>query len=88
MTTAKELAFKAYCDSLKIAVYKLQKKEGTYDFSIKTEDVYKTFDITESELKERFDNWWSEWYGREEHKDGFHKKHSVLIDLKTYIPAE
>ena len=65
MTTAKDLAFKAFC-------YNLPK------------DV----DYSTSDIKERFENWWSEWYGREEHRDGFYHKHSVFIDLKRFIQAE
>ena len=41
MTTAKDLAFKAFC-------YNLPK------------DV----DYSTSDIKERFENWWSEWYRR------------------------
>ena len=89
MTTAKELAFKAYCDALKHAVYELEKKEGKEYRKIDLSDVFNTFpDMSGSDLKQRFESRWSEWYGGDDHKDCFHKEHSVFIDLKTYIRAE
>ena len=39
-------------------------------------------------IRERFESWWSEYYSREEHRDGFYHKHSVFIDLKRFIQAE
>ena len=66
MTTAKELAYKAYCDSIKVV--------GTIS--------------DESKIAARFENWWSEWYTRAEHKEGFYHLHKVYIDGKTYIQAE
>jgi hypothetical protein len=66
MKTAKDLAYKAYCDSIK--------EIGTI--------------TDEGKIKERFENWWKEWYHREDHKDSFHHVHSVFIDLKSYIQAE
>ena len=66
MTTAKELAYKSYCDSLKVF--------GTI--------------IDESIVAARFELWWSEWYTRAEHKEGFYHKHNVYIDGKAYIQAE
>lgn len=67
MTTAKDLAKKAYCDAVK-------KERDGYHNNFTPE--------------ERFESWWSEYYNREEHKDGFHHKHSVFIDLKRFIQAE
>ncbi len=40
------------------------------------------------ELNERFNNWWEEWFIRQEHKDSFYHKHNVYIDGKRYIQAE
>jgi len=48
----------------------------------------KDIDFATDDIKMRFENWWSEWYGREEHRDGFYHKHSVFIDLKRFIQAE
>jgi len=39
-------------------------------------------------LKERFENWWSEWYYKQEHNDCFDSKLSVFIDGKRYIQAD
>lgn len=69
MTTAKELALKAFTDALK----RTNIPKG---------------DMPEHEIKERFENWWSEWYGRDEHKDSFYHKHNVYLDGKRYIQAE
>jgi hypothetical protein len=38
--------------------------------------------------KERFESWWSVYYVRAEHKDGFNAEHFVMIDRKVYIQAE
>lgn len=68
MTTAKDLAWKAYLDAFKVI--------GT---------------VTDEGLpnvRERFENWWSEWYSREEHRDGFYHEHNVYVDGKRYIQAE
>jgi hypothetical protein len=67
MTTAKDLARKAYVDAVQ------KEREGWH----------KNFSP-----EERFESWWSEYYSREEHKDGFYHKHSVFIDLKRFIQAE
>jgi hypothetical protein len=87
MKTAKELAYKAYCDALKLAVYKVPGERSPLH-EIDLGDVFNTFDIQPDELRERFESWWSEWYSREEHKDGFRHKHNVYIDNKRYIQAE
>ena len=39
-------------------------------------------------LRERFDNWWSEWYHHEEHRGCFYHEHDVYIDGIRYIKAE
>lgn len=44
--------------------------------------------INVGKLEERFENWWSEWYSRNDHKDCFDPKHNVYIDGKKYIQAE
>jgi hypothetical protein len=67
MTTAKDLARKAFVDAVKM--------NNTGWFKKYTPE-------------ERFESWWSEYYSREEHKDGFYHKHSVFIDLKRFIQAE
>lgn len=67
METAKELAFKAFCDAVKM------EREGWFN---------------NFPPEERFESWWSEWYGRQDHKECFNAKHSVFIDLKKYIQAE
>jgi len=67
MTTAKELARKAFCDAVEM------QKKGWFD-KFSPED--------------RFESWWSEWYGRAEHKDAFHAERNVYVDGKRYIPAE
>lgn len=87
MKTAKELAYKAYCDALKLAVYKVPGECSPLN-EIDIGDVFLTFDIQPTELRERFENWWSEWYGRQEHKDSFNAEHFVMIDRKVYIQAE
>lgn len=69
MTTAKDLAKKAFCDAIEL------ERKGWF----------KNFRWTP---EERFESWWSEYYGREEHKNGFYHKHSVFIDLKRFIQAE
>ena len=66
MTTAKDLAHKAYFESIK-AIGEIN---------------------DESKVNERFENFWSEWYGRQEHKDGFRSEHFVMIDRRVYIQAE
>jgi hypothetical protein len=67
MTTAKELARKAFCDAVK------KERDGWFhNFS----------------PEERFESWWSEWYGTQEHKECFNAKHFVTIDRKVYIEAE
>jgi hypothetical protein len=38
--------------------------------------------------KTRFENFWSEYYVRAEHKDGFNSEHFVMIDRSVYIKAE
>jgi hypothetical protein len=45
-------------------------------------------DKTSPQIKEHFENWWSEWYGRQDHKDSFHVELSVFIEGKRYIQAE
>ena len=67
MKTAKDLAFKAYCEAARKA------KEGYFD---------------KYTPKERFESFWSEWYGRQEHKDSFNSEHFVMIDRRVYIQAE
>jgi hypothetical protein len=90
MTTAKDLAFKAYCDALKLACYKINKKTNSPDELRFTDlsDVFNELNMDGTELKERFENWWDEHYVRAEHKDGFNSEHFVMIDLKVYIQAE
>ena len=73
MRTAKELAFKAYC-------------EGLMDGMIsKFEDLSPD---DQAKAENRFENWWSEHYVRAEHKDGFNSEHFVMIDRSVYIKAE
>lgn len=89
MKTAKDLAFKAYCDALKLAVYKVNKIKGEEINSIiDLEDVFITFNISSTELDNRFENWWSEWYNGNDHKDCFEAELSVFIKLRRYIQAE
>ena len=38
--------------------------------------------------RERFESWWSEYYIRAEHKDGFYCEHNLYIDGHRYIKAE
>jgi hypothetical protein len=42
----------------------------------------------ETAIKERFENWWKEWFYREDHKDCFHPEHNIFINGKRYIQAE
>jgi hypothetical protein len=44
--------------------------------------------IDENEIKERFENWWKEWYYHREHKNSFNPEFSVFIEGKRYIQAE
>jgi len=68
MTTAKELARKAYCDAVKA------EREGFFN-NFSPED--------------RFEQWWSEWFHSNDHKNCFYDKGpTVFIDLKKYIKAE
>ena len=41
-----------------------------------------------NELNERFENWWSEWFHGQTHKDSFYHEHNVYINGKRYIQAE
>jgi len=70
MTTAKQLAFKAWCDAIRFV------------------DKSYLENSEETAIKSRFESWWSEWYGRAEHKDAFHAERNVYVDGKRYIPAE
>lgn len=65
MTTAKDLAFKAFCHNLPKDI------------------VYATAD-----LQMRFENWWSEWFYRDDHRSSFYHKHNVYVDGKRYIQAD
>lgn len=67
METAKDLAFKAWCDAL-----------------ILVESKFMPMD----KAKERFENWWQEWYSRQEHKNSFHPEHNIYVNGKRYIQAE
>jgi hypothetical protein len=89
-TTAKEMAWKAYCASLKLAVYKINKKTNNPDEFSFTDlgDVFNELNIDGTELRERFENWWSEYFTRAEHKDGFYCEHNVYVDGHRYIKAE
>jgi hypothetical protein len=44
--------------------------------------------IEEGEIREVFENWWSEYYVRGDHKDGFNSELFVMIDRSVYIKAE
>lgn len=76
MTTAKELAYKAYCDALIIADPRFKQDWG---------NTQKDYEIT---IKESFENWWKEWFYRDDHKDCFHPEHNVFINGKRYIQAD
>lgn len=80
MNTAKELACKAYCDALKLAVIKVT---GKLD-----EPVLPFLNMNEAELNERFENWWSQNVWDNEHRDSFQPELSVFIEGKRYIQAE
>jgi hypothetical protein len=90
MTTAKDLAFKAYCDALKLACYKINKKTNSPDELRFTDlgDVFTELNIDGTELKERFENWWLEWYYRQDHKDSFYPEHNVYINGHRYIKGD
>ena len=74
MKTAKELAFKAYCDALIVADPKFKEDWAGDDYDAK--------------IREAFENWWASYYHRQEHKDSFHVEISVFIEGKRYIQAE
>lgn len=46
------------------------------------------YTYTPTKKQERFENWWREWYHREDHKDCFYNEKNVFIDGKRYIKAE
>lgn len=73
MTTAKDLAFKAWCDAM-------IKSEKTYTSESKF--------MSMNEAKERFELWWSDWYTCQNHKNGWNPEHNVYLDGKRYIQAE
>ena len=68
-TTAKELAWKAYCDGIK---------------RINPDFIHES---TLPELKERFENWWSDNYGNRDTIQ-FNPKYNVYVEGKRYIQAE
>ena len=90
MRTAKDLAFKAYCDALKFACYKINKKTNSPDELRFTDlgDVFTELNIDGTELKERFENWWSQNFIGGEHKDSFNPQHNVYVNGHRYIKAE
>ena len=47
--------------------------------------IYKT--MNESELAERFENWWSDNYGNRD-STKFTPKHNIYVESKRYIQAE
>lgn len=65
MTTAKDLAWKAYLDAFKVI--------GTV--------------TDESNIKERFENWWSENYGNRD-ATKFRPEHNIYVENRRYIQAE
>lgn len=72
MATAKDLARKAFIDGVIIGM---------------TSEVENLSREDQAKLNERFENWWSEWYG-DKHQQCFYHIHSVFIDFKRYIQAE
>lgn len=70
MTTAKDLAYKAWRDAISFV------------------DKSYLENSEETAIRQRFENWWSEWFNREEHKECFYHKHNIYIDGKRYIQAE
>lgn len=66
MTTAKDLAWKAYLDGM---------QKG---YPVK---------IDENEIKERFENWWSNNYGNKDTIE-FNPEYNVYIEGRRYIQAE
>jgi hypothetical protein len=79
MSTAKELAWKAYRDALKFAVRKTA--------NVLTDDIHTALNANETDLKERFENWWSDNYGNRD-TTKFYTEHNVFIEGKRYIQAE
>jgi hypothetical protein len=77
ITTAKELAFKAYCDALIVADPRFKEDWGD------TQEDYETT------IKESFEKWWSiHYWNNDPYKDHFNSRHIVHIDGKKYIQAE
>lgn len=69
MKTAKELAWKAYCDGMKYV----------------NPDYVNEFNV--SDLRERFENWWSDNYGNRD-ATRFHSEINIYVELRRYIQAE
>jgi len=85
MKTAKDLAYKAYCDALRLAVYKTLKVNERPKVE---EEILPTLKMDEAELKERFENWWNQNVYNKEHRDSFEPVLSVFIEGKRYIQTE
>ena len=76
MKTAKDLAFKAFC--LNIDVPTRMSLFHRADKSNESKEV---------QIKERFENWWSQNYGNKDQPE-FNPELSVFIEGKRYIQAE
>jgi hypothetical protein len=71
--TAKELAWKAFCDALIIADPRFKEDWAADDY--------------EYTIRERFENWWSDNYGNRDTVQ-FNPTYSVYVEGKKYIQAE
>jgi hypothetical protein len=73
MSTAKELAYKAYRRGILI---------GDPQYFVDTGDS------GEANIRESFENWWSNNYGNSGDTTNFNAEYNVYIDNRRYIQAE
>jgi hypothetical protein len=76
MTTAKELAFKAFCLNVDF-----EKKSFLFHRTLKSKESQ------EIDVRERFENWWSDNYGNRD-STKFVPEHNVFVENRRYIQAE